>query len=126
VKRGGALLHPDQVVGQLSRLLLRVANPVDNTLGNLGVYLGRPAGELFPAPRRTPEVTIASRWRLPGLLSEDLTFTSLHELPTFRRRYTAQYKTRVYAPSGGDSAQARGCVPARLHAAGDLRQELRC
>jgi len=91
--RGGALLHPDQVVGQLSRLVLRVANPVENTLGNLGVYLGRPAGELFPAPRRTPEVTIASRWRLPGLLSEDLTFTSLHEPlePTFRRRYTEQY-----------------------------------
>jgi dienelactone hydrolase len=96
-----ALLHPDVVVGQLSRFMLAAANPVDNTLADLGVYCERTGDEIFPAPRRIPEVTITSRWRLPGLVSEDLTFTSLHEPlePKFRRRYAQQYREThvVYA-----------------------------
>lgn len=95
------LLHPDVVMGGLSKFMLQAANPVANTLGDLGVYLGRTAKEIFPAPQRTPQVTVTSRWQLPGLISEDLVFSSLHEPlePKFRRRYEDHYREThvVYA-----------------------------
>ena len=96
-----ALLHPDVVIGRLSEVLQRVANPVVNTLPDLPAYTGLPLAELFPAPARLPEVTVTRRWRLPGLVSEDLVFPSLH-VPLearFRRRYLDQYREThlVYA-----------------------------
>jgi acetyl esterase/lipase len=97
-----SLLHPDLVVGGLSLLMMRAANPVANTLGDVGVYFGLAADELFPAPpAKTPEVTVTARWRLPGLVSEDLVFRSPHEPlePKFRRRYQERYREShlVYA-----------------------------
>jgi len=87
------LLHPDLVIGGLSKFMLRAANPVANTLDDLGAYVGLATEEMFPAPGATPHVAVTSRWRLPGLVSEDLVFDSLHEPlePKFRRRYEEQY-----------------------------------
>lgn len=88
-----ALLHPDVVVGRLSEVLRVMANPVANTLADVGIYTGQPLARLFPAPTTTPEVTVTARWSLPGLISEDLVFRSLHVPlePNFRRRYREQY-----------------------------------
>jgi len=95
------LLHPDLVIGGLSKFLRFAANPVANTLDDLGMYVGLATEEMFPAPGATPHVTVTSRWRLPGLVSEDLVFDSLHEPlePKFRRRYEEQYREThlVYA-----------------------------
>jgi dienelactone hydrolase len=96
------ILHPDLVVGTLSQLLGPVANPVSNTLADLGTYAGRPVDEIFPAPpRKLPAVAVTRRWRLPGLISEDLVFSSpyLPLEPKFRRRYFRHYREthRVYA-----------------------------
>src|SRR5262249_43047718 len=89
------------VVGALSEILQGVAHPVKNTLADLGAYDGRPVEELFPAPSRLPAMTVAARWRLPGLVSEDLVFRSLHVPiePKVRRRYLAHYREMhgVYA-----------------------------
>jgi dienelactone hydrolase len=89
------------VIGALSRILQRVANPVNNTLADLGIYAGRPAEELFPAPATIPDVTVTARWRLPGVVSEDLVFRSLHVPiePKFRRKYLEHYREthRVFA-----------------------------
>ncbi len=95
------LLHPDLVVGTLSELLEPIANPVSNTLADVGTYAGRRLDELFPGPQAVPAVTVTRRWRLPGLLSEDLVFRSAYVPiePKFRRRYFRQYREthRVYA-----------------------------
>ena len=94
-------LHADLVVGGLSRVLRRLAQPVRNTLDDAGIYSGRSLEELFPAPSRVPEVTVTARWRVPGVVSEDLVFDSQHEPlePKFRRRYWRDYGEthRVYA-----------------------------
>ena len=96
-----SVLHPDVVVGALSEILQRMANPVANTLANLGSYVGRPVEELFPPPHRLPKVSVTRRWRLPGLVSDDLAFASLHVPiePKFRRKYMERYAEthRVYA-----------------------------
>jgi dienelactone hydrolase len=96
-----ANLHPDTVIGALSEVLQRIANPVLNTLADVDIYRRQSLTELFPAPEKPPEVTITSRWRLPGLLSEDLVFPSLHVPiePNFRRRYMRDYQETqcVYA-----------------------------
>ena len=72
-----------------------------NTLDDLDVYSGSSFEELFPAPPRVPKVSVRVRWRLPGLVSEDLVFRSLHVPlePRFRRRYLEHYRDthRVYA-----------------------------
>ncbi len=93
-QRGAGLFHPDLLVGGLSRVFWANARPVADTLGDLDVYRNRAVDELFPAPHETPHPTITSRWRLPGLVSENLTFRSLHEPlePKFRRRYEEQYR----------------------------------
>jgi pimeloyl-ACP methyl ester carboxylesterase len=103
-KRSAATLgipHPDLVTGALSELAQLAAHPVANTLDGLDAYAGRPLEELFPAPQRVPAVSVRARWRLPGLVSEDLVFRSQHVPlePRFRRRYLQLYREthRVYA-----------------------------
>ena len=95
------ILHPDLVIGALSEVLERVANPVSNTLADIDTYAGRPLEELFPPPQVLPDVSVTARWRLPGLRSEDIVFRSLHVPlePKFRRRYLQHYGEthRVYA-----------------------------
>jgi pimeloyl-ACP methyl ester carboxylesterase len=95
------ILHPDVVVGALSELLVPIAQPVSNTLGDVSIFAGRALDELFPAPRRVPAVSVTARWRLPGLLSEDLVFRSPYVPiePKFRRRYMRHYRETqlVYA-----------------------------
>lgn len=94
-------LHPDDITGALARALQVLRPPARNTLDRLGAYEGRPLDVLFPAPRRVPAVERRTRWRLPGLVSEDLTFPSLHEPlePRFRRAYHARRRRiqTVYA-----------------------------
>jgi pimeloyl-ACP methyl ester carboxylesterase len=98
---GEAILHPDLVIGGLSEILQGVANPVTNTLADAGIYVGRPLEELFPAPAAVPAATVTRRWRVGGLLSEDIVFRSLHVPlePKFERRYLRNYREtrRVYA-----------------------------
>lgn len=85
--------HPDLLTGLLSNALEWVTQPVQNTLKDVGAYAGRPLRELFPAPQRVPTVHVQERWRLPGLISEDLALPSLHVPlePRFQRRYREQY-----------------------------------
>jgi len=85
----------------LSEVLQYVTHPSSNTLDDLGIYAGRTLEELFPAPTRVPAMRVRERWRLPGLVSEDLEFLSLH-VPLerkFRRRYLQHYREthQVYA-----------------------------
>jgi len=95
------LLHPDVVTGVLSEVVELVRHPVVNTLADVGVYTGLPLETLFPAPPRIPDVQVRTRWRLPGLVSEDLVFRSLHVPlePKFRRHYREHCREthRVYA-----------------------------
>lgn len=86
-------LHLDHIAGGVTKLALRLANPVANTLGDVGTYLGRTTGELFPSPTAVPDVVRTARWQLPGLISEDLVFRSPYEPlePNFRRRYAGDY-----------------------------------
>jgi hypothetical protein len=96
-----SLLHPDLVVGALSEIAHRLAKPPANTLADARRYLGKPLNKLFPAPRKRPQLTVTARWRLPGIVSEDIVFRSLHEPldPKFRRRYEEDYRAThlVYA-----------------------------
>ena len=101
-RRGGdAVLHPDLVIGGVTELLQGIALPVANTLADVGAYVGRSLEELFPMPAAVPAVTVTRRWRVGGVVSEDLTFRSLHVPlePKFRRRYLRDYRetARVYA-----------------------------
>lgn len=93
--------HPDYITGFLSELLQVIAQPVTNTLDALEVYRGRSVDEIFPLPRELPEVSIVGRWKVPGLVSEDLVFQSQHQPlePEFGRRYQAEYTEshQVYA-----------------------------
>ena len=95
------ILHPDEVTGALSRILGRFAHPAPNTLADLGVYRGLPVNVLFPEPRRMTAARVTPRWSLPGLVSEDVVFPSLHEPiePKFRERYVTEYRAThtVYA-----------------------------
>jgi hypothetical protein len=85
--------HPDEVTGALSGLLRFLATPARNTLADLDVYRGLPLEVLFPAPRTTPDASVTTRWRVPGMVSEDIVFPSPHEPiePGFRQRYNAEY-----------------------------------
>ena len=89
------------MTGRLSEVLQYVTRPVLNTLADTDVYVGRPLEEIFPEPIRVPEMRVSERWRLPGLVSEDLEFRSQH-VPLerkFRRRYLEDYREthHVYA-----------------------------
>jgi Alpha/beta hydrolase domain containing 18 len=92
-KRNPAIPHPDDVAGALSRVLGVFARPAANTLAELDAYRRLPVSTLFPAPRELPAVRVTSRWRLPGLVSEDVVFPSLHEPieARFRQRYRNEY-----------------------------------
>ena len=89
------------MIGGLSELLAAIAHPVEDTLADVRTYVGRPLEELFPAPAAVPAVTVTTRWRVGGLLSEDLVFPSLHVPlePRFHQRYLRDYRetARVYA-----------------------------
>jgi acetyl esterase/lipase len=96
-----APVHPDQVTGALAELLQLLARPARNTLAELDVYRGLPLETLFPAPARVPRVQRRRRWALPGVVSEDLVFRSLHRplARGFARRYRREYAENhtVYA-----------------------------
>lgn len=81
--------HLDDVTGALARLAQLVRPPAQDTIDRLTCYEGIAPERLFPAPDHLPRVTRRRRWRLPGLVSEDLTFRSLHDPlePEFRRHY---------------------------------------
>lgn len=93
--------HLDDVTGALARVLQVLRPPARNTLDRLGVYESASRETLFPVPRRVPTVERRTRWRLPGLSSEDLSFDSLHEPlePAFRHHYQARRRRNhtVYA-----------------------------
>ena len=93
--------HLDDLTGALARAIQILRPPARNTLDRLGAYEGKRLDQLFPAPPRVPAVQRRPRWRLPGLVSEDLTFPSLHEPlePEFRRHYHARRRRihTVYA-----------------------------
>jgi hypothetical protein len=107
------LAHLDDLAGALARaagVLLRRPR-IRNSLDQLHAYEGLPVETLFPAPEQLPEVRLRRRWRLPGLVSEDLSFRSLHDPleADFRRHYHARRRRihTVYArrlrPSPGRS-----------------------
>jgi pimeloyl-ACP methyl ester carboxylesterase len=97
-----AAAHPDDLTGALAdTALLLFGQPAENTCADLAVYEGLPLDVLFPAPRSVPEARVTTRWWLPGVVSEDIVFTSLHDpvSPAFRRRYESEYREThtVYA-----------------------------
>jgi pimeloyl-ACP methyl ester carboxylesterase len=100
--------HLDDVAGVLARMARLVRPRLHNTLDRLACYEGLAPERLFPAPDRVPRVTQRQRWRLPGLVSEDLTFQSLHDPlePEFqshyhkrRRRIQTVYARRIVPAS---------------------------
>lgn len=95
--------HLDEVAGALVRMVQVLRPAARNSLDRLGAYEGKRLDAMFPAPRRLPRVTRRMRWRLPGVVSEDLSFRSLHEPlePVFRRYYKARPRPNhmVYARS---------------------------
>jgi pimeloyl-ACP methyl ester carboxylesterase len=95
------LLHPDSVTGLIAGIVQHVAHPASNTLADLVAYRGLPIDTLFPAPTSMPAVQVRPRWSAPGVVSEDLVFTSLYEPlePRFRERYASDYREThtVYA-----------------------------
>ena len=113
------------MTGALSQILQRFAEATPNTLADLDVYRRISLDALFPAPQAVPAARVTTRWRLPGLVSEDIVFPSLHEPlePRFRQRYLAEYAEThtVYArrirPAG-----ARG-RPRLLYLHGYLQPE---
>ena len=79
----------DDIAGRLVRLPQIFRARPRNTLAALDVYdsLGREA--LFPAPSELPQLHVRKRWKLPGVLSEDLVFESIYAPlePGFARHY---------------------------------------
>ena len=88
-----SLPHPDDVTGLMSRVLQAFTRSSRNTCADLDVYRGLPLETMFPAPRRIPDANVTTRWRIPGIVSEDIVFTSLHEPiePGFAARYREKY-----------------------------------
>jgi dienelactone hydrolase len=86
-------IHADDITGLLAGVVHRFGHPEVDTLGDIAAYEGLPIEKLFPAPARTPAVRRRRRWRLPGLVSEDIVFESPHEPlePRFARRYRDEY-----------------------------------
>lgn len=95
------LPHADDVAGAATLAARWLAQPVENTLADADVYRGLDLDVLFPAPAALPVVRRSPRWRVPGIVSEDLVFTSAHEViePRFRQRYASRYAAThtVYA-----------------------------
>jgi len=117
--------HPDDVIGALARVPAFFRARVQNTLDRVGAYEGLDVETLFPAPREVPAVRRRRRWALPGLLSEDLRFDSLHDPiePEFRSHYQARRRRihSVYARRiRPDSARGR---PRMLYIHGYMQPE---
>ncbi|MDJ0865713.1 MAG: alpha/beta hydrolase family protein [Myxococcota bacterium] len=93
--------HLDDVTGALARVPALFRGRVRNTLDRLEAYEGVGIEAMFPAPAAVPDVRRRLRWQLPGLVSEDLRFRSLHDPlePAFRRHYRARRRRihTVYA-----------------------------
>ncbi|MCA9774074.1 MAG: alpha/beta hydrolase family protein [Myxococcales bacterium] len=89
------LPHPDALIGALASVGHRLAGPTENTIGDVGAYEGRSLAELWPAPKRVPQVRIRRRWRVPGLVSEDLSFPSEYAPleARFAERYDRDYRS---------------------------------
>lgn len=87
------LPHPDAVTGALSRVLQAFTRSCRDTCADLDAYRGLPLDTMFPAPQRIPDAHVTTRWRLPGIVSEDIVFTSLHQPiePRFAARYREKY-----------------------------------
>jgi hypothetical protein len=87
------LPHLDDVAGLFAGVIHGIGHATPNTLDDLDVYRGLPLEVLFPAPAAVPKVQRRRRWALPGLVSEDVIFPSLHEPlePTFGARYRKDY-----------------------------------
>ncbi|MBW2395420.1 MAG: alpha/beta hydrolase family protein [Deltaproteobacteria bacterium] len=119
------LPHADEVTGVLARAAGLLRPQPRNTLDRLAVYENIGVERLFPAPRAIPEVEIRRRWQLPGLLSENLSFQSLHEPlePHFGRYYHAR-RRRIHSVTARrlrpTSAQAR---PKLLYIHGFMQPE---
>ncbi len=95
------LFHPDDLAGALATGLQWIAHPSPNTLADLEAYRGRSLDSLFPRAREIPAPRVTTRWAVPGLVSEDIVFPSLHEPiePRFHQRYLTEYREThtVYA-----------------------------
>jgi dienelactone hydrolase len=109
------LTHPDELVGALSRVMQVLRPRVENTIDRVGAYEGLSLQTLFPAPGRLPTVTHHTRWRIGGVESEDLSFTSLHEPiePAFRRYYHAR-RRRIHTVYARRIRRASGLERPRL------------
>ena len=102
------MAHLDDAIGSLARIAQWIRPRPRNTLEALSAYEGLPLERFLPAPDRAPEVRRSRRWRLPGLVSEDLRFASQHDPiePAFRRHYHARRRriqtvtARRIRPSG--------------------------
>lgn len=86
------LPHPDELTGLMARVLQALTRSSRNTLADLDVYRGLPIDTVFPAPQRIPEARVTTRWRLPGIVSEDIVFTSLHQ--PLEARFAARYREK--------------------------------
>jgi len=84
--------HLDEVAGNVARVAQWIRPRARNTLDRLDAYEGLPLETIFPAPELPAEVQRSARWRLPGLISEDLRFVSQHDPlePSFQRHYHAR------------------------------------
>jgi dienelactone hydrolase len=95
------LPHPDDLAGLVARVAQLARPRARNSLDRIGAYEGLPIERLFPAPTGAPRMRIRRRWELAGLLSEDISFASLHDPiePEFRQHYWARRRRihTVYA-----------------------------
>lgn len=119
--------HPDDVTGALAGVLRLLASPTENTLADLDVYRRGPLEELFPAPGPIPDVRVERRWRVPGMVSEDIVFRSTHEPlePRFGERYRTQYVEAhtVYARRVRPAGVRRRGRPRLLYLHGYMQPE---
>lgn len=107
--------HPDDLAGLLARVA-QIARPrVRNTLHRVGAYEGLPTESLFPAPAGVPQMQVRRRWEFSGLVSEEITFPSLHDPiePQFRHHYWAR-RRRIHTVSARRIRPVKSSGRARL------------
>lgn len=88
------LPHPDDLIGALSGVAHALRPRSRNTTEALRAYEGMDVDTLFVAPAESPpDVKIRRRWRLGGVVSEDISFRSLYRPidAEFRQRYERSY-----------------------------------